>query len=239
MAHPGPAEHPLRPRLIRWPTAAPLTDNEEIHHVPSSHLQDLRQDHLGRMRPTRRPGHGRHPQRRALPGPPSPRAVRRLAEQVDRALTPPASALTHRAQCRSVPDGLGGLRTAQPVPHVLPLGRSGAHALEPRPRSPLRHALAEATRWSGGSRLTGPPPPSDLGRSTGMPGTDPARPVALVGAFCLFSICVLGICTGSARVLRVPSRGDPAFGRRPALSGRHALPLRKPPSGLPRPPALP
>ena len=157
MAHPGPAEHPLRPRLIRWPTAAPLTDNEEIHHVPSSHLQDLRQDHLGRMRPTRRPGHGRHPQRRALPGPPSPRAVRRLAEQVDRALTPPASALTHRAQCRSDPYGLCGLRTAQPVPHVLPLGRSGAHALEPRPRSPLRHALAEATRWSGGSRLTGTP----------------------------------------------------------------------------------
>jgi hypothetical protein len=31
---------------------------KENHHVPSSHLQEMRKDHLGRLRPARQPGTG-------------------------------------------------------------------------------------------------------------------------------------------------------------------------------------
>ena len=49
---------PARPRL----THPPIPDHsheKENHHVSSSHVQDLRQDHLGRLRPARQPGDGR------------------------------------------------------------------------------------------------------------------------------------------------------------------------------------
>lgn len=63
--------------------------------MPSRHLQDLRQDDLGRLRPARRPGHGRRPARRPLPRTPE-RAV--LGVQLDPgpALRPRLSRHRHR-----------------------------------------------------------------------------------------------------------------------------------------------
>ena len=63
--------------------------------MPSRHLQDLRKDHLGRLRPARRPGHGRRPARRPLPRTPE-RAV--LGVQLD-----PGPALRPRLSRHRVP----------------------------------------------------------------------------------------------------------------------------------------
>jgi CheY-like chemotaxis protein len=43
-----------------------LLDLKENHHVPSSHLPEMRQDYLGRLRPARQPGAGRRPSLPAL-----------------------------------------------------------------------------------------------------------------------------------------------------------------------------
>ena len=56
---------------------------KENHYVPSSHLQEMRQDHLGRLRPARQAGDGRRPGRTAVRRPPTrpSRQQQRLASQ--------------------------------------------------------------------------------------------------------------------------------------------------------------
>ena len=48
----------LLPRLT---TPLLTRPSDGAPHVPSSPMQDLRPDHLGRLRPARQPGDGRHP----------------------------------------------------------------------------------------------------------------------------------------------------------------------------------
>lgn len=55
------------------------TEQKEIHHVPTGHLQVLRKDDLGGLRPARRRRHGRRPPGRPLP---RPRGRARRAEHV-------------------------------------------------------------------------------------------------------------------------------------------------------------
>ena len=74
-----PAAHRLSPTLHPTPITRRGRD-----HVPTHHLQDLRQDHLGRLRHARRPGDGRRPPRGPVPGPRVGRlGVRRRALQPD------------------------------------------------------------------------------------------------------------------------------------------------------------
>ena len=75
----GPARaHLTASRLPAWHTQT----IKENHRVPSSHLQEMRQDHLGRLRPARQAGDGRRPGLPALRRPRQrPCRQRRLAAQ--------------------------------------------------------------------------------------------------------------------------------------------------------------
>ena len=75
----GPARaHLTASQLPAW-HAQTIKEN---HRVPSSHLQEMRQDHLGRLRPARQAGDGRRPGLPALRRPRQrPRRQRRLAAQ--------------------------------------------------------------------------------------------------------------------------------------------------------------
>ncbi len=59
----GPTRHRPGRRVILTHQLLPYNARtpKENHHVPSSHLQEMRQDHLGRLRPARPPGNGRRP----------------------------------------------------------------------------------------------------------------------------------------------------------------------------------
>ena len=68
-----PDDHVL-PRLIPAdPHPQHQPTQKELHHVPSSALQDLRQDHLGRLRPARRAGPRRRPRQGVVQRPALPR----------------------------------------------------------------------------------------------------------------------------------------------------------------------
>ncbi len=70
---------PARPRLRPSTHPRPPGTRTEHHHVSSSPMQDLRQDHLERLRPARRPGDGRRTQRGPVPRAPEGRNASRGA----------------------------------------------------------------------------------------------------------------------------------------------------------------
>ena len=110
-AAPGdPAAH-RRLRLVeplvaapgRFPTSRSPTA-ERDHHVSSSDVPHLRQDHLGRLRTARRPGQGRCPGRAVVSGAPEGGAHRRRLALADpRALAPSRRAAGRPAPRRGGP----------------------------------------------------------------------------------------------------------------------------------------
>jgi hypothetical protein len=83
--------------------------------VPSSHLQEMRQDHLGRLRPARQPGNGRRPGRPEVPRPRQRpgRCRRRLAAQ---ALQPRLNRPAGTGGLTSTPGGESAVTVSSAAP---------------------------------------------------------------------------------------------------------------------------
>jgi uncharacterized membrane protein YfcA len=140
--------------------------------VPSRHLQDLRQDDLGRLRPARRPGHGRRPARRPLPRTPR-RAVFEVRLDPGPALRPRLSRHRHR-----VPQP--GRRTPR-LPKEITLTPLLAAAIP----LGLLIGLALGALGGGGSILTVPALVYVLGQD---PRTATTSSLLIVGATSLIAL---------------------------------------------------
>ena len=164
----GPARaHLTASRLPAWHTQT----IKENHRVPSSHLQEMRQDHLGRLRPARQAGDGRRPGLPALRRPRQrPRRQRRLAAQ---ALRPRLNRHRITPAIRTDP---WCLRRARATSRIAPSLAGGAAAenyhLEQvlASRTPIVFGMLAALGFILLLVAPGPPP----GHNAGTPARTPA-----------------------------------------------------------------
>ena len=138
--------------------------------MPSSHLQEMRQDHLGRLRPARQAGDGRRPGLPALRRPCQRPCRRRLAAQ---ALRPRLNRHRITPAIRTDPRCL---RRARATSRIAPSLAGGAAAenydLEqvPASRTPIVFGMLAAPGFILLLVARGPPP----GHNTGTPARTPA-----------------------------------------------------------------